>query len=135
MPGRRQAGLFLLVGGLSTVLGLGLFAGFHWLLGDHLSYQLVLVPTYAVGILVAFFLQRRLVFRVRGQVLTDLARFAFVQLGALGVNAVALTVLVELLGLPVLLGQVVALGVVAVVTYFAHVFFSFRRSPSGHVGS
>jgi putative flippase GtrA len=124
---RHQAVLFVVVGGLNTLIGFGLFAAFHRLLGEHLSYQLTLVPTYALGTLIAFWTQRRFVFRVRGHVLPDLARFASVQMGSLVVNAVLLTVLTELLGLPVLVGQAISLAVIVVGTYFAHLLFSFKR--------
>ena len=48
--------------------------------------------------LCAFVLHRRFVFRVRGGVWLDLARFELVNLGALAANAVVLPILVEWAG-------------------------------------
>lgn len=49
-----------------------------------------------LGALFAFVMHRRFVFRVRSHVLRELLRFESVYLTALGINAVALPVLVEL---------------------------------------
>ncbi len=76
-------------------------------------------------------LHRRFVFRVRGHVWLDLARFEVVNLAALGLNAVLLPLLVEVAGLPVILAQVVAGGLAVIGTYFGHLLFSFRR-PGNH---
>jgi putative flippase GtrA len=131
----RQELRFVAVGGLNTLVGLGLFALFHVLFGGRAGYLGTLLSTYVVGTLFAFAMQRWLVFRVRGQALADLARFTTVQLAALGLNAVVLTFLVEVLALPVIVGQVCALAVVTASAYFAHLLFSFRRTPVAGVES
>ena len=64
-----------------------------------------LLISHVIGVLCAFVLHRRFVFRVRGHVWLDLARFWSVNLAALGVNAVLLPLFVELAGLPVILAQ------------------------------
>jgi putative flippase GtrA len=62
--------------------------------------------------------------------LRDLVRFEFVNLSVLGFNAAALPVLVEVFGWPVLLSQLVIVGVAVVYSWFAHRGFSFHRSPA-----
>jgi putative flippase GtrA len=124
---RRRESAYLAVGAVNTLVGLASFALFEQLLGDVVGYLGALVLAYAVGIAVGFTLHRRFVFRVRGDVWLDLVRFVGVQLGALAVNAVLLPAFVELAGLPVLPAQVVALALTVVATYFAHLYFSFRR--------
>lgn len=119
---------FLVVGGLNTLIGLAIFATLHLLLGDRVDYLVTLVLTYAVGTVIAFALQRRLVFGAGAAPLTDLARFTLVQVGALALNAVLLHLLVEVAGIWVIAAQVVALGIVVVTSYFSHLLFSFRRS-------
>lgn len=120
---------FLVIGGLNTVLGLGLFALFHALLGDQVPYLVLLAPTYGVGIPIAFSLQRTFVFDAAGgDWRVDLARYTLVQLSSIGLNAVLLLLTVEVLDLPVLLAQTVTIAVIVVVTYFGHLSFSFRRS-------
>ena len=119
---------FLVIGGTNTVLGLGLFAAFHELLGDDVPYLVLLLPTYAISIPIAFALQRSFVFDAEGgNWLVDLARYTFVQLSSIGLNALLLIAFVEWLDLPVLLAQTITIAVIVVVTYFSHLTFSFRR--------
>jgi putative flippase GtrA len=68
------------------------------------------------------------VFRVTGHVLRDLARFELVNLSTLSFNFIALPVLVEVFGWPVLLSQLIITGATVVYTWFAHRGFSFHRS-------
>jgi putative flippase GtrA len=121
---------FLVVGGINTLVGLGAFAVFERALGDEIGYLGALVLAYGVGIAVGFVLHRRFVFKVEGNVLVDLVRYVGVQAVAFSLNAVALPVLVEVVGVPVLPAQVLSLGFVLVTTYFGHALISFRR-PNG----
>jgi putative flippase GtrA len=124
----RREVRFLVIGGLNTLLGLGLFAAFHALIGDDVPYPLLLVPTYGVSIPIAFAMQRRFVFDAEGgSVLVDLARYTFVQLTSIGLNAVLLFMMVEFASLPVVLAQAITVAIIVVVTYFSHLLFSFRR--------
>lgn len=131
-PWRREEVRYLIVGGFNTVVGLALYAGFHALLGDQLGYLLLLIPTYAVGIVISFITQRYLVFGARGQVFIDFARFTLVQLSGLGLNAVILAVVHAGTSIPPVPAEAISLLLVAVATYFSHKLFSFRRK---HVGA
>ncbi|MEL7977404.1 GtrA family protein [Isoptericola sp. F-RaC21] len=124
---RRRESLFLAVGAINTLVGLVAFALFERFLGDVIGYLGALVLAYAVGIAVGFTLHRRFVFKVRGGVWLDLVRFVGVQLSALAVNAALLPVFVELVHLPVLPAQVLALALTVTASYFGHLYFSFRR--------
>jgi putative flippase GtrA len=81
-------------------------------------------------VLCAFVLHRRLVFRVRGNVLLDLGRFELVYIGGLGANMVLLPLMVEVGGLPVIAAQLIVVAIMAPLSYLAHRHFSFRRSTS-----
>jgi putative flippase GtrA len=124
---RRREFAFLLVGAINTAVGLAAFAALFSLWGDTLHYMGALVLAYAIGILVAFVLHRRFVFHVQGNVVVDFLRFTAVQGLSFAINAVALPILVEIAGLPVLPAQVLAMGLVVVSSYFGHLLFSFRR--------
>lgn len=126
----RQEARYLAVGGLNAVFSICAYAGSRALLRGQVSYVALLIPTYALGILFSFVTQRYLVFRVRGQVWTDLLRFTLVQLVGLGLNALALPAVHETTHLPVVVSQVVALMIVVVITYFSHIHFSFRRGDT-----
>lgn len=125
---RDQRVAFVIVGGINTVNGFTLFVVFHLLFGDgFVHYMSALFAASAIAMAIAFNLHRRFVFRVRGHVLRDFGRFLMVNLGMLGLNAVLLPFLVEVVRLPVILAQVAATVVIIVVSYVGHRSFSFRR--------
>jgi putative flippase GtrA len=124
---------FFLVGVLNSAFSFGVFAALQVTLGRHVHYLVVLALSHVVGVLEAYVLQRWLVFRVSGRWWRDLAKFWSVYLVALGVNAVALPALVEILGVPVLLAQGAVMLAIAVGTFVVHQAFTFRR-PLEDVG-
>ena len=127
----RERGLrYLVIGGLNTVFGIACFVALQQTLGQHVGYLVVLPVSWVLNVLEAFLTYRFLVFRVRGHFLLDLARFSSVYLASFGVNLVALPVAVELVGLPVIAGQVCVWAFVVVASYAAHSTFSFRRPPA-----
>jgi putative flippase GtrA len=127
---RDQRVAFLLVGGANTAIGAVWFVFFLWLFPKGTAgYLGALLCAHVAAVLCAFVLYRRFVFRVRGHVLRDLARFELVNLSVLGFNFATLPVLVEVLGWPVLPSQFAIAGVTVVYSWFAHHGFSFRRSP------
>lgn len=131
IPRREIA--FLVVGATNLLIGLALFALLLHLFGDRMHYLGILGLTYAISITSAFALYRRFVFKVKHQVLVDFVRFCIVQMGGVVVNGVALPLFVEAFGLPVLPAQIVSLGIVVVMNYVGHRWFSFRRKhPHDH---
>ena len=121
---------FLIVGGINTVLGTAYFALFQTFLGDRYgrwTYMLSLLLAHVFAVLTAFVLHRRFVFRVRGHVWLDLARFEVVNLAALGINTVSLPFVVEVIGLSPIPAQLLVTLVTATVSYVGHRDFSFRR--------
>lgn len=125
---RDQRVAFILVGGVNTLIGLGWFVLFHRVAGPTVGYMGTLVLAHVASVLCAFVLHRYLVFRVRGQLLLDLARFEVVNLAALAANAVLLPFFVEIVGLSVIVAQIVSTFVSVITTYVGHRTFSFRRS-------
>ena len=122
---------FILVGGFNTAFGYGLFVLFELLLGPRVSYFVSLYGSFIIATVVAFFLHRNVTYRVRGtgNVLIDFLRFMSVYLLSLGINSIALPLLVEVFGVRVLPAQALIVIVTTLVSYFGHKFFSFRRAP------
>jgi putative flippase GtrA len=118
---------FIGVGAFNTAFGALVFAGLELTLGRVAGYMIVLLIAHVIAVICAFFMHRRFVFRVQGNVLVDLMRFETVYLGALVINAVLLPLLVEVGGLPVIPSQFLIVGVTAVISFFGHRHFSFRR--------
>jgi putative flippase GtrA len=134
---RDQRVAFLIVGSINTLIGFGLFVAADVVLdksldasvGPILASLIDLAIAHVIGVLIAFTLYRRFVFRVRGHVLRDLARFESVYLVSIGINAVALPALVGL-GAPRIPAQAVILVATTVLSYVGHRYFSFRRTPA-----
>ena len=118
---------YLVVGGINTATGLGLFALANYLFGDTIGYMGSLVLAYAGAIVVAFLLHRHFVFKVSGHWARDFIRFTSVQATSLAINAVLLPLLVELAHLDPLVAQTIATALTVVLSYFAHKHFSFAR--------
>lgn len=122
---RRVA--FLGAGAFNTAFAFAVFAGLELTLSDAVPYLVVLLLAHVIGVLEAFVVYRRRVFKVTGNVLGDLARFESVYLAALAVNAALLPLLVEGAGLPVIGAQGVIVTVTSVMSFVGHDRFSFRR--------
>jgi putative flippase GtrA len=118
---------FLIVGVINTIVGFAWFALFDISIGRLWGYMATLLFAHVASVLCAFVLYRRFVFRVRGHVWIDLARFESVYLVALGINALLLPLLVELAGLQPIVAQAVIVFVTTLVSYIGHSRFSFRR--------
>lgn len=127
---KDQRVAFLLVGGFNTVLGTAWFIVFQLAFGQNLGrfgYLASLGCAHVAAVITAFVLYRYLVFRVRGHLWLDLFRFWLVNLTALGINAVTLPILIEVSGWPPIVCQLLVTCVTALVSYFGHRDFSFRR--------
>jgi putative flippase GtrA len=118
---------FLIVGVANTVIGFAWFALFQATVGQLYGYMVTLVCAHIASVLCAFVLYRRFVFRVRGHVFRDLARFESVYLVSLGINAVLLPLLVEFAHLEPIVAQALIVFVTTLVSFFGHREFSFRR--------
>jgi putative flippase GtrA len=127
---------FVIVGGINTVLGYGLFALFDLTVGRFVGYLACLFAAYAIATIVAFILHRRFTFQVggTGSVVVDFLRFSVVYLVTLALNTIALPLLVELAQLAPLVAQAAITIVATALSYVGHKFFSFRR-PTGSTDS
>ncbi|OBG25070.1 GtrA family protein [Mycobacterium sp. 852002-51057_SCH5723018] len=134
---RDQRVAFLVVGGINTVVGFGIFVACSETVGHladrrfgTLAGSLVTVTlAHVLSVLFAFVMHRRLVFRVRGHVLRDLVRFESVYLTTFGINAIGLAALVEL-GVHRIPAQAIVFLPTLLLNYLGHRYFSFRRSAA-----
>lgn len=127
---KDQRVLFLLVGGANTAFSTALFAGLVLLFGPGVPSAVSLLVAWVVSLLLVFNVYRHLVFRVRGHALRDFMRFTSVNVVSFLLNAGALTLLVEVMGLPAIPTQIGITFAVVVFNYFGHKYFSFRREKS-----
>ena len=128
---------FLVVGVINTVVGFAIFVACSETVGHFVDHRfgkvagslVTVIVMHVLGVLFAFVMHRRFVFRVRGHVLRDLARFWGVYLTAGAINIVALPVLVEL-GLDRIPAEVIIVAFTTLLSYFGHRYFSFRRGAA-----
>ena len=97
-----------------------------WLLWVHNT--VVLACAHVVTVICAFALYRTLVFRVRGHVWRDLARFESVYLGSIAINWVLLNAMTQWFGMVPKVAQTIIVVLQAFLSWFAHKYFSFRRA-------
>lgn len=132
---RDQRVAFLIVGVINTVVGFAIFIAASESVGHFVDQRfgkvagsvVTVVIMHVLGVLFAFVLHRRFVFRVRGHLLRDLVRFWSVYLTTGVINIVALPLLVEL-GLNRVPAEVIIVAVTTLLAYFGHRYFSFRRA-------
>ena len=118
--------LFLAIGGANTVFATLLFALLlHVWPG--VPSVVMLAVAWAASLLTGFLAHRWLVFRVNGHFWTDLARYTGVNYVALLVNAAAMALLSDVMGLPPIPVQIGVICLTLVIAYVGHKFFSFRR--------
>jgi len=122
---------FVLVGGVNTVVGYGLFALFLRAVDGQIGYLGSLASAYAIATIVAFTLHRRITFQVRGgRIPVEFARYAGVTVISLLINAGILAVLVEFARWNPYVAQALSLITTTLVSYVGHRWFTFRGSAS-----
>lgn len=149
---RDQRVAFLVVGLVNTAIGFVAFFGFDDLFtacrpaffdrfgpvgsdANAVAHNtLVLACAHVVTVLCAFVLYRTVVFRVRGHLWRDLARFEGVYLTSIAVNWLALNPLVVWLEMSPKVAQTLIVVFQAFFAWFAHKHFSFRRKPADPPG-
>ncbi|MCC2312905.1 GtrA family protein [Cellulomonas xiejunii] len=126
---------FVLVGGVNTLFGFGLFALLQATLGQVWHYLLVTVVSHVFAVLEAFLMQRYVVFKVRDRFLGDLWRFSGVYVVVLVANLVVLPLLHDVVGLSLLVAQGLFMALSAVCTFTVHRLFTFRRPGARDVSA
>ena len=116
----------LVTGVSNTVIGYGLFAAVQYLIGHYVTYVGSLLIAHLLSSIIAFVLYRRFVFRASGSVLGQFWRFQTVYIVPLGINILLLPTLVQVFSVNVYLAQACSTVLIAIGSYFAHKYFSFR---------
>ncbi|MBP2437083.1 GtrA family protein [Microbacterium amylolyticum] len=124
---------FLVVGGINTAIGFAWFVVFSLLFRNLLpdtawTVFVVIACAQVTSTISAFFLYRRLVFRVTGQIWLDFFRFQLVYLGVFLLNYLVVPPLTLWLGMDEIIAQFLFTFVIAIASWFGHANFSFRRS-------
>jgi len=134
---------FLVIGGINTLVGYGLFAFMLWLLtplispwaqssfrvialaGSH-SYAVIQWVNWATCVPFSTFMMRRFVFKKGGSYLKQVGRAYGVYLPAQLVASVVLILCVRIFGFAPLVGQAISIVFSTIISYLGHKFFTFR---------
>ena len=121
-----QFARFVVVGATNTAITLGSYA---LLLEAGLHYLAALVPAFALGAINGYTLNRGWTFRAGAFRRAGLARYVATQVGALGANALALVVFVDVLGTARISAQLLATPVVSALAFAANRRWVFAARP------
>lgn len=122
---------FLVAGGINTVFGLAIYPALFLTVGRQgMHYMVVLVISQILSITFAYGTQKFLVFRTKGNYLSEIGRFSLFYLSYFAVNLLALPFLVEIVHIGPIVAQFIFSLAVIVSSYFWHSRITFRpREP------
>lgn len=115
---------FLFIGGINTLLTYLLFLLFY---SFGLHYALALTYVSIITITHAYLWQRYWVFKSSNKIPKELAKFISVYGASFIFNLLFLSLLVETLKIDPRVGEIIALGIAAVLTFSAQKYWSFAH--------
>lgn len=124
---RNEKLRYLVVGGLNTVLGFGLFSVCQFFFGKSIGYLGSLYLAQLIASVIAFVNYKKAVFNAKGNIFLDFVRFQSVYLVPLLINTLLLPLFVQAFHWNVYFAQAVATFILSIGLYFGHKHFSFRR--------
>ena len=131
---RREQILYLVVGGWNTLFGYAVWALLQYLLHDYIYYLVILAIAWVPSVINAYVCYRLIVFRSRGRILREFARFCLVYVVTLVLGLVGLPILLRLLPFSIYVVQAGFMAVVVIASYLSHKFFSFGGGKRPTVG-
>ena len=120
---------FLAVGGFNTAFGIGAFTAL-WALTRPIALHYIWVAAIAnvIAVTVAYAAYKIFVFRTRGGVLREYARFWASYAVIIGAQFTGLALCVSVLHIHPLVANVIVVGASVLVSWVLHSRFTFRRS-------
>ncbi|MDD5615473.1 MAG: GtrA family protein [Candidatus Methanoperedens sp.] len=119
----KQISRFIFVGILNTIVGYG---AYFILLYLNIYYMLALLISHIIGVTNSFIWNKKWTFQSEGNARREGIKFFSVYGIIFMMNLFILTFFVEGLKLTPQIGQVVALGICTMISYFGHKYWSFR---------
>jgi len=105
---------------INTVVCYGLFI----VISNFIDYRIAIVLVYIPGILLSYFLNGKIVFKIRGRFLI----FAIITLLMMGVNVAVTWILVDAFRISKDVSMLIAIGIVFILGYSLNKRFSFRKT-------
>jgi putative flippase GtrA len=118
---------FLLVGAFNTLMSMLIFTALAVVLEASLDKYAIVTLASAISILVNFTTQRLLVWRSRGDLVTEFAKYLISSLVVYLINISVFWVMHEWAGLAFIPAQYAAILLATVATYFILKYFAFAK--------
>ncbi len=119
----REFSLFILMGGINTLLGYAIYALFLLFLPYTISYTL----SYGLGIFIAYYLNSRFVFKTKFS-LAKAAQYPLVYVFQYIAGVLILRLLVGVFAIHVLIAPIIVVGFTIPLTFFLSRFILKERS-------
>jgi putative flippase GtrA len=119
---------FLVVGGWNVVFSYGMLWVLDGLLHARLHYTLILTINWVIGVTHNLFTFKLLVFRTKGNWLTEYLRSFVVYAGTFVVNLAIVAVIMEIWRPRLVIAQLPAIAVVTIISYLGHKNFTYRTT-------
>lgn len=132
-PGQQEKIRFLVVGGVNTLFGLGLYPFLYFILGSEkgpLGYLQLLIISQIICVSISYLGNKFFVFRVKKISLTEYGRFWFYHLMMISLNLMALPIIVQGLAVNPMIGQTLFSILVIITSYIWHKRITFTRKHS-----
>lgn len=125
--GGERSARFVVIGGVNTLVGLGIYPLLLWALRPAgVGYMGALLIAQAFCLVFAYTTQKLFVFGTRGHIAREFVRFSSYYLGIYALNWAALPFLVEIVGIRPIIAQL-GFGVITVIgSYIFHSRLTFR---------
>ena len=135
----REIFRYLIVGGLTTVVSLGVYYGLTWTVLDPnngVQLQIANIVSWIAAVTFAYFANRKYVFRSENKnILQEAAAFFAARIGTLLMDMGIMFVFVTLLGFDDRIMKLVVQVVVTVANYVFSKLMVFRKKPEEAAGS
>jgi putative flippase GtrA len=123
---------YVLTGGGAAVVYFVAFSVMWLLLSGHVHYDLVALAANAFTAVSTYPLYRRYVFQSNVRWIRGFTRFYLISLASLLTSLVGLPLLIEVAHVPVLISQAVLIGLVPLINYQVHRFWTFRHRSAAN---
>ena len=117
---------YLLVGGVNTAIGLSAFPALYFLTKPYNPhYMIVLAVSQVFCVTAAFFIYKHLVFRTKGNYLSEYMKFSAFYSAYFVINLMVMPILVEVAGMNPVKSQIlISIGII-ISSYFWHSKITF----------
>lgn len=119
----KQVSRFIFIGVLNTIIG---YTAYYILLSLNIYYIFAFLISHIIAVTNSFIWNKKWTFKSKGDARRESLKFISVYGMTFIINLIILALLVEKLMLNPKISQLFALGIVTLISFFGHKYWSFR---------